>query len=98
MDPDSQYCHPRWLVRLVLLMVLATCVRVWVGPAPMTQAVHAQLADPARQRIDLLQETRRTNELLNEIKQLLETHTFNVRMSGADNQAPPSALPPGGDR
>lgn len=105
MNRVFQHCRPRWASRMVLVFVLATCVRVWLGPDRLISAVNAQLPDPARQRIDLLQESRRTNELLADIKKLLEaqtrmleTHTFNVRMRGADNQAPPPALPPDGGR
>jgi len=51
------------------------------------EPAQAQLPDPALQRVRMLEEARRTNELLAEIKALLEKHTFNVRMQGADNPA-----------
>ena len=103
MNRDSQHCQSRWASRIVLFFVLATCVRQWTGPFHLDSHVSAQLPDPARQRLDLVHEARRSNELLADIKELLviqgkvlETHTFNVRVRGADNQAPPLALPPGG--
>jgi len=94
----SQHYGWRWLFRLTLILVLATCLRVWVGPIDAASRVQAQLPDPGRQRLDQLQEIRRTNELLADIKDLLEKHTFNVRVLGADNQALPAVLPPDGDR
>lgn len=71
----------------ISLFVLLTCIRVWVGPEAILEQAQAQIPDSGMQRKQLLEETRRTNQLLLEIKQLLETHTFNVRMQGADNQA-----------
>lgn len=87
MDVEYQRQEPRWLHRIVVLVVLVTCLRVWIGPMTLVEPASAQVANPASQRTQLLTETRRTNQLLEEIKQLLKTHTLNVRIEGADNQA-----------
>jgi len=83
----------RWLYDLTCLLMLLTCVRVWVGSAPVMQSAQAQIPDAGAQRKALVEEARRTNELLTEIKDLLENRTLNVRIQGADNQVP--AAPPG---
>ncbi len=71
----------------ISLFVLLTCIRVWVGPVAILEPAQAQIPDSGMQRKLLLEEARRTNQLLAEIKQLLKTHTFNVRVQGADNQS-----------
>ena len=86
--PTPYQPRHRWFIRSVIaLALLITCIRVWVGPLTMVQPAQAQLPDSALQRKHLLEEARRTNQLLGQIKQLLEKHTFNVRIQGADNQA-----------
>jgi hypothetical protein len=77
------------------VLVLAICVRVALGPISNLNQAQAQIPDSGLQRKQLLDEAKRTNQLLTEIKQLLTSHTFNVRVQGADNQerggAPPTA-------
>lgn len=77
----------------ISLFVLLTCIRVWVGPQAILEQAQAQIPDSGMQRKLLLEEARQTNQLLSEIKQLLKTHTFNVRIQGADNQADRPARP-----
>ena len=91
--------HPRrlWHV-LIVLLLLSACVRLWVGPVRLVEPASAQIPDSGLQRKQLLDEARRTNELLTEIKQLLKEHTFNVRCEGADNQAGIVPGPTGGGR
>ncbi len=78
---------------LIGFFVLGTCFGAWVGPTPMVAAARAQIPDSGRQRKQLLEEARRTNQLLAEIKQVLKEHTLNVRIRGADNQADTPARP-----
>lgn len=77
------------------LLMLATVLRVWLGPVPMIERAEAQLPDPGRQRLELIEEARRTNQLLSEIKRTLEKGTLNVRLQGADNQADTPVVPRG---
>ncbi len=72
--------------RIISLLVVLTCIRVWIGPAAFVDQAQAQIPDSGLQRRLLLKEARRTNELLTEIRQLLKDHTLNVRIRGADNQ------------
>ena len=83
-----------WLLGLIGFTVLATCLRVWTGPVALIDTAAAQIPDSAAQRIQLLEETRRTNELLTQIKQILERGPLNVRIAGADNQADAPAVKP----
>ena len=76
---------PRRLVKIFSIIVLLTCLRVWVGPVSMLDEAQAQIPDSALQRKLLLEEARQTNRLLTEIKQLLRKGTLNVRIQGADN-------------
>jgi len=77
----------RWVLVVVGLFLLLTCIRVWVGPEITASRVHAQIPDSGLQRNLLLAEARRTNQLLSDIKRVLETGTLHVRLRSADNQA-----------
>lgn len=83
----------RLLVGVLGAIALLTCVRVWVSPMPLIEPARAQIPDSGAQRQRLLEEARNTNRLLAEIKQLLQDHTFNVRLQGADNQSSAPATP-----
>lgn len=65
--------------------VLVTCLRVWVGPAPVLESAKAQIPDSAQQRNQMIEAAKRTSELLAEIKHILASGTLNVRIAGADN-------------
>jgi hypothetical protein len=87
----------RFFAGFLGVLVLLTCLRVWTAPADLVPLARAQIPDSGAQRQMLVEETRKTNRLLTEIKQLLESHTFNVRVRGADNQADEPA-PAGGTK
>ena len=72
--------------RLVTFFVILTCFRVWLGPFPLLERAEAQIPDAGLQRKQLVDEARHTNELLSDIKRILETQTLHVRLEGADNQ------------
>lgn len=86
MKTRFQYQERSWLFGLILFVVLGTCVRVWVGPISFTDEARAQIPDSGMQRKLLVIEAMRTTALLTEIRDLLKTHTLNVRIQGADNQ------------
>jgi len=65
-------------------LVLATCLRVWIGPLPILPAAYGQIPDAGMQRKLILEEAVRTNLLLTEIKTMLAERTLNVRIHGAD--------------
>ena len=78
--------HP-WAYYVVVVFGVLTCARVWLGPAQVLPEVHAQIPDSGLQRKELLEEVRRTNQVLAEIKQVLLTQTIQVRLQGADNHS-----------
>ena len=76
------------LITLALVgLLVATSLRVWLGPLTLTATAQAQIPDSGLQLKQIIDEVRRTNALLVEIKQLLVSRTFNVRIEGADNPA-----------
>ncbi len=73
-------------LRIVMVaFAVLTCIRVWMGPVAVLPEAQAQIPDSGMQRKLLLEEIRRTNLLLGEIKDLMQKQTFNVRVEGADN-------------
>ena len=91
MSGVSQSHKSRFLTNVLTILVVLTCLRVWVWPIPELPGAKAQIPDSGMQRKLLVDEVKRTNQLLGDIKQILTSHTFNVRMEGADNQAHPRA-------
>lgn len=86
----STYSNNRrrpWTHILIGVMAIATFVRVWFGPISMDASAMAQIPDSGLQRKLMLEELRRTNQILGEMQELLTSHTFNVHVLGADNQA-----------
>ena len=77
----------RVLRAAIILFVLLTCLRVWTGDEPLIERAQAQIPDSGLQRKLLLDESRKTNELLAEIAHILRERTLNVRLAPADNQA-----------
>ncbi len=90
---ERLFQHPwrRWGRAMMVLAALATGVRVWIAPPTWVTPVYAQIPDSGLQRKELLDEARRTNQLLIEMRQLLKEHTFNVRIQGADKPSPPAS-------
>lgn len=81
-------------VRLALVgLLIATSLRVWIGPLSWTATARAQIPDSGLQLKQLIDEARRNNALLGEIKQILVSRTFNVRIEGADNPAGKGKMP-----
>lgn len=78
----------RFILRAVgCLIVLATCLHVWMGPFSIVPAAYGQIPDAGMQRKQILEEAVRTNQLLSEIRTMLAERTLNVRVQGADNPA-----------
>ncbi len=75
------------LKALGCLIVLTTCLRVWIGPFSILPEAYGQIPDAGMQRKLILEEAVRANQLLADIKTMLAEHTLNVRIQGADNPA-----------
>jgi hypothetical protein len=75
-------------VRIILVgFVLASCVRVWLDPGTVVGEARAQIPDAGTQRVNLLHEVRRSNELLTQILDTLAHGTLNVRTEDAEKPA-----------
>lgn len=79
MQTQSRVFRAFWIILLAL-----TCLRVWFGPLDTLPVASAQVPDSGRQRLELIEEVRRTNALLFEIRQILTSGTLNVRSIAAD--------------
>jgi hypothetical protein len=85
------------LARFVIgALLLATFVRVWASPGMAIETAQAQIPDAGAQRLDLLREVRRTNELLEKLLQALAKDTLKVEVRNFDDM--PSAPPDDGGR
>lgn len=73
-----------WGHRILLLVAIATVLRVWFGPLPFEPTAQAQLPNQGAKLAEQLAETQRTNQLLTEIRDLLKHGTISVR------EAPPA--------
>lgn len=76
-----------WWRALLLAVLLLAGLSLWDKNDGLVAPARAQLPNPASQRLEQLHVQRRTNELLEEILQLLKSGTLHVRLEGADNQA-----------
>jgi len=66
-------------------LVILTCLRVWVGPVCANAQRPTTLPDSALQRKQQLEELRRSNVILEDIRRILNSQTLKVRIEGADN-------------
>ncbi len=73
-----------WGRTAVAIMGIVTLIKVWVGPITIPQEAMAQIPDSGKQRILLLEQAKRTNQLLTEIKKILSQDTLKVQWEGAD--------------
>ena len=85
MSTVSQPHRGRLVRHALVLFVALSCLRAWLGPTGLSDRAEAQIPDSGTQRKALLEETRRTNQLLSDIKQILTSGTLNVTVKGADN-------------
>jgi hypothetical protein len=87
MSDQAQATASRAL-RFVLVFVLAlTVMKVWMSPAPLIDTAQAQIPDAGTQRRELVDEMRRTNALLQQLSDTIQTQTFKVRVEGLDKVA-----------
>jgi hypothetical protein len=77
----------RWWQRGLAVLVIVTCLRVWVGPDRFEPVAQAQIPDAGLQRKQMLDEAQRTNQLLSDILAVLRTHTLKVRVESTDKTA-----------
>lgn len=90
---NHPFAPPGWAWFLLIGLILW---KVWIGPFDPVGVASAQIPDSAAQRKQLIEELRRTNELLARIDETIRTHTIKVRVTGADNT--PAVKKPGKGR
>ncbi len=73
------------LETVCVTFVILTCFRVWVGPVSANAQRPTTLPDSALQRKLQLEELKRSNEILQDIRRILTSQTLKVRIEGADN-------------
>jgi hypothetical protein len=84
----SQACaNPLWrrALRLAfLVLVVLTMLKVWTG-AELVRPASAQIPNAGAQRLELLDEAKRTNALLTDILATLRAGPLKVEVVGTDN-------------
>ncbi len=73
------------LETVCMIFVILTCLRVWMGSNTTISSAQAQIPDSGMQRKLLLEEVKRSTEILQDIRRILSTQTLKVRIEGADN-------------
>ena len=90
----SDKTPPRsWSTTVLWMAMLATGLRVWLGPVSFDSPALAQVPDAGLQRQQLMAETKRTNELLSELVNLLKTQTIKVRLEDSDKSGAKLPVP-----
>lgn len=74
----------RWTVATLFVLTLA---KVWLPAVTEPVAAEAQIPDAGAQRVQLVEEARRTNEILAEIRDILRKEPLQVIVRSADNQS-----------
>lgn len=87
MDSRTQKPHRSWSRIIVILFLAATCWKVWIGDPHLLPIASAQIPDSGMQRKVLIDEIRKTNQLITQLAATMKTHTFKVRIEGTDKQA-----------
>jgi len=94
MTASAMHRNERWWRIALTILVVVTCLRVWIADLRFSEPAHAQIPDAGAQRMALVQELRRTNARLTEVVELLKTHTFTVRVENADKPKRAGTLRP----
>lgn len=92
----SQHHEGGFLRTLVMIGLLFTCLRVWVGPSRVIDSAQAQIPDSGRQRQQIVEELRQANRTLSQIHELLRSGTLHVHLEGADKPSTDNAGRHGG--
>ena len=74
----------RYVLVAITALLTVVAVELWAGRPSALPSAHAQVPDTGRQRLRLIEESRRTNELLTEILDHLRTKPIKVKVIGTD--------------
>ena len=87
MDPRVNTRHRSWSRIFLILFLVATCWKAWFGDPQVLPIAAAQIPDSGMQRKVLIDEIRKTNQLITQLAATMKTHTFKVRIQGTDKHA-----------
>jgi hypothetical protein len=77
--------RPARLLRIAAAAFLVlTLLKVWVQPRGLLPEARAQIPDAAAQRNELMEQAKRTNQLLTDILEVLRAQPFKVESVGTD--------------
>jgi len=97
-NPQSRTRRSSPWSAILIAFALVTCVKVWLPREPIVTPVQAQVPNPADDRKEEILLLRRTNELLTDIKRILESQTLHVVIERADNSSSAKGVAPSDDR
>ncbi len=94
MSYQKRKSNRQFLRVLVGAFLVATCFKVWIGSPNAIPAAEAQIPNAGNQRLQLVNEIRKSNELLAQIALTLKSQTLKVEIQGTDNNKGGRARPP----
>jgi len=74
---------------ILIVFVAATTWKVWLGGPGIIPEAQAQIPDSGLQRKLILDEVRKSNQLLEQLVQTLQNGTLKVRIEGTDKKSAP---------
>lgn len=78
--------YTRGVMTALVMLLSIIAVELWVALPSAVPSAQAQIPDTGLQRQQIVQETQRTNELLQKILDHLKTGTVKVRLETADKR------------
>ncbi|MCG8406511.1 MAG: hypothetical protein MI923_15055 [Phycisphaerales bacterium] len=76
----------RWLLVAIAMLLAVNAVGLWDNRTSILPTAQAQIPDTAKQRQQLVKESRRTNELLSQILTHLRTKAIKVQIEATDKR------------
>ena len=78
--------YTRGLLTALVVLLTIISLELWASMPGAVSMAHAQIPDTALQRQQIVQETQKTNDLLQGILDQLKTGTVKVRIETADKR------------
>ncbi len=98
MNPCTNERYPRTLLTIIAGMLAAIIIELALLISPGPPVAQAQIPDTGLQRREIIEGIERTNQKLDELKDLLRTQVLKVRVVGTDTDkktTQPPRKPPG---
>lgn len=78
--------YTRGLLTALVVLLTIIAIELWAGRPDSVPAAHAQIPDTALQRLEIVQESRRTNVLLEQILDHLKSKTIQVTIKADEGK------------